>query len=166
MRRQDARQTVDRLRGAGIRVMVLSGDNVAAARALAARAGIAAVDVTAGVGPAGKMEFVKDLRNSGAVRHPQCPSDPTILNLNSGLDHGVGMTVTLTLMLTSTMNDSVSDVELKNPAMYRPVLQHGLYPVPHRESRQQHRSRLLLAADAESRELFCLRRWSRWWAMA
>ena len=61
-------QTVQRLRDAGLRVMVLSGDNVAAARALAGRAGIAAADVTAGVGPAGKVEFVERLRRSGAVR--------------------------------------------------------------------------------------------------
>ena len=58
------------LRDAGMRVMVLSGDNVAAARALAERAGIAAVDVTAGVGPAGKMDFIKQLRQSGAVHDP------------------------------------------------------------------------------------------------
>jgi len=66
--RPDARQTVQRLRDAGIRVMVLSGDNATAARALAGRAGIAAADVTAGVGPGGKVDFVEQLKRGGAVR--------------------------------------------------------------------------------------------------
>jgi high-affinity K+ transport system ATPase subunit B len=66
-----------------MRVMVLSGDNVAAARALAERAGIAAADVTAGVGPAGKMEFIKQLRRSGAVRS----FEPTRTG-NSDVDSG------------------------------------------------------------------------------
>ncbi len=66
--RPDASQTVRRLRDAGIRVMVLSGDNAAAAQALAGRAGIGAADVTAGVGPGGKVDFVEELKRGGAVR--------------------------------------------------------------------------------------------------
>ena len=57
-----------RLRDLGIQVMVLSGDNAAAARALAGRAGVAASNVTAGVGPGGKVDFVEQLKRGGAVR--------------------------------------------------------------------------------------------------
>ena len=82
---------MQRLRDAGVRVMVLSGDNVAAARALAGRAGIRAADVTAGVGPGGKVDFVEQLRRGGAVRspnyiinpHPSCHPHPVPLSASN-----------------------------------------------------------------------------------
>ncbi|MEJ7762639.1 MAG: heavy metal translocating P-type ATPase [Thermomicrobiales bacterium] len=51
----------------GLDVWLLTGDNPATARAIAARAGIAADRVLAGVLPAGKAETIRDLQAAGAV---------------------------------------------------------------------------------------------------
>jgi len=56
---------VDRLRGMGLRPVLLTGDNDRAARAVAAAVGIG--DVFAGVLPAGKADVVKRLQQSGRV---------------------------------------------------------------------------------------------------
>jgi P-type Cu+ transporter len=56
---------VARLRGMGLRPVLLTGDNERAARAVAAAVGIG--EVIAGVLPAGKVEAVKHLQDSGRV---------------------------------------------------------------------------------------------------
>jgi Cu+-exporting ATPase len=56
---------VARLRGMGLRPVLLTGDNERAARAVAAAVGIG--DVFAGVLPAGKAEVVKSLQRAGRV---------------------------------------------------------------------------------------------------
>jgi Cu+-exporting ATPase len=56
---------VARLRGMGLRPVLLTGDNDRAARAVAAAVGIG--DVFAGVLPAGKAEVVKSLQRAGRV---------------------------------------------------------------------------------------------------
>ena len=62
-----AAEAVAQLRAAGTRVVLLTGDNEAAAAAVAARVGIdGAGDVIAGVLPGGKQEVIEGLRGSGA----------------------------------------------------------------------------------------------------
>jgi Cu+-exporting ATPase len=56
---------VARLRGMGLRPVLLTGDNERAAQAVAAAVGIG--DVFAGVLPAGKAEVVKSLQRAGRV---------------------------------------------------------------------------------------------------
>ena len=56
---------VARLRGMGLRPVLLTGDNERAARAVAAAVGIG--DVFAGVLPAGKADVVKSLQRAGRV---------------------------------------------------------------------------------------------------
>ncbi|MDA7419140.1 heavy metal translocating P-type ATPase [Xenophilus arseniciresistens] len=60
-----AAQAVASLRARGLRVVMISGDNEAAARAMAARVGIAAEDVRAQVLPADKAQAVQQLRQGG-----------------------------------------------------------------------------------------------------
>ncbi|RYF83048.1 MAG: copper-translocating P-type ATPase [Comamonadaceae bacterium] len=60
-----AAQAVATLRARGLRVVMISGDNEAAAQAMAARVGIAAQDVLAQVLPGDKAEAVKALREGG-----------------------------------------------------------------------------------------------------
>jgi P-type Cu+ transporter len=58
-------QAIARLRGMGLRPVLLTGDNPRAARAVAAQVGIG--EVIAGVLPAGKVTAVKDLQAAGRV---------------------------------------------------------------------------------------------------
>ena len=60
-----AAEAVAALRERGLRVVMISGDNEAAARAMAARVGIAAEDVRAQVLPGDKAATVKALRDGG-----------------------------------------------------------------------------------------------------
>ncbi|WP_309955944.1 MULTISPECIES: heavy metal translocating P-type ATPase [Variovorax] len=63
----EAAQAVRTLRARGLRVVMISGDNVRAAQAMAARLGIAAADVRADVLPADKAAQVSALREEGHV---------------------------------------------------------------------------------------------------
>jgi Cu+-exporting ATPase len=58
---------VARLRAMGLRVLLLTGDNERAARAVAREAGIDAADVISGVLPAGKVDVIKALQDMGRV---------------------------------------------------------------------------------------------------
>ncbi|MGN6246328.1 MAG: heavy metal translocating P-type ATPase [Motilibacteraceae bacterium] len=60
-------QAVRELRGLGLRPVLLTGDNTAAARAVGRRVGIAERDVVAEVLPADKVDVVKRLQSEGAV---------------------------------------------------------------------------------------------------
>jgi len=62
-----AAETVAALRARGLRVVMISGDNLRAARAMAARLGIAPEDVRAEVLPADKAQQVSALRRDGHV---------------------------------------------------------------------------------------------------
>jgi len=63
--RSDAAKTVAALRAAGIKTVLLTGDNERAARRIAAEAGIE--EVHAGVRPGEKAEFVRGLQKRGKV---------------------------------------------------------------------------------------------------
>ncbi len=65
--KDDAREAIDRLKGLGLRPMLLTGDNEPVARSVAAEAGIPAEDVVADVSPEGKVAVVRDLQDDGRV---------------------------------------------------------------------------------------------------
>ncbi|PVZ57089.1 heavy metal translocating P-type ATPase [Arthrobacter sp. H-02-3] len=58
---------ISRLRGLGLRPILLTGDNAAVAAQVAAAVGIAPEDVFAGVLPEGKVEAVRKLQSDGAI---------------------------------------------------------------------------------------------------
>ncbi|MFI5845281.1 heavy metal translocating P-type ATPase [Catenuloplanes sp. NPDC051500] len=58
---------IARLKRLGLRPVLLTGDNEAVARAVAAEVGIPAADVIAGVLPAGKVDAVKKLQAEGKI---------------------------------------------------------------------------------------------------
>ena len=61
--RPDAAEAVAALRGAGLRVLMLTGDSAAAAAPIAEQAGIA--EVEAGLDPAGKLARIRALQQGG-----------------------------------------------------------------------------------------------------
>ncbi|MEH2280864.1 MAG: heavy metal translocating P-type ATPase [Nostoc sp.] len=63
--RSDARSTVDKLRQMGLRVMLLSGDRIEAASAIAKQLGLDSADVIAGVPPAKKAAAIQSLQLEG-----------------------------------------------------------------------------------------------------
>ncbi|MEH2365917.1 heavy metal translocating P-type ATPase [Nostoc sp.] len=66
--RSDARSTVDKLRQMGLRVMLLSGDRLEAASAIAKQLGLDSADVIAGVPPAKKAAAIQSLQLEGTRR--------------------------------------------------------------------------------------------------
>jgi Cu+-exporting ATPase len=60
-------QAIAELRGLGLRPVLLTGDNAAAARAVAAEVGIDPADVIAEVLPADKVRTVADFQHRGAI---------------------------------------------------------------------------------------------------
>ncbi|MEH2294347.1 heavy metal translocating P-type ATPase [Nostoc sp.] len=63
--RPDAQSTVDKLRQMGLRVMLLSGDRLEAASAIAKQLGLDSTDVIAGVPPAKKAAAIQSLQQAG-----------------------------------------------------------------------------------------------------
>jgi Cu+-exporting ATPase len=62
-----SREALAELRALGLRPLLLTGDNEAAARSVAAQVGIADIDVIAEVLPADKVDVIKRLQQGGAV---------------------------------------------------------------------------------------------------
>jgi len=65
--KESSAAAIARLRELGLRPVLLTGDNAAVAKQVAARVGIAPEDVFADVFPAGKAEAVRTLQNRGQV---------------------------------------------------------------------------------------------------
>jgi Cu2+-exporting ATPase len=92
--RPDAQATVDKLRQMGLRVMLLSGDRLEAASAIAKQLGLDSTDAIAGVLPAKKADVIKSLqmegttgqRETGDIRIPYSALS-TPLRLRSGQAH-------------------------------------------------------------------------------
>ncbi|MBD6617023.1 copper-translocating P-type ATPase [Komarekiella sp. 'clone 1'] len=68
--RPDAQATVDKLRQMGLRVMLLSGDRLEAASAIAKQLGINSADIIAGVPPAKKAAAIESLQRGGKWETP------------------------------------------------------------------------------------------------
>ncbi|GAA6621652.1 heavy metal translocating P-type ATPase [Scytonema sp. NUACC26] len=66
--RPDAKATVDQLRQMGLRVMMLSGDSLEVATAVANQLGLSSCDVVANVPPAKKASFIQELQEGMATR--------------------------------------------------------------------------------------------------
>ncbi len=65
--KETSAQAITELRALGLRPVLLTGDNIRAAQAVATRVGIAPADVVAEVLPADKVEVVKRLQDEGGV---------------------------------------------------------------------------------------------------
>jgi Cu+-exporting ATPase len=90
----DAWEVVHALQEQGVRVVLVSGDHVASARAIAGQAGIK--EFHGGIDPAGKAEMVQQLRNAGrivAMAGDGINDAPALAVADSGIAMGAGTDV-------------------------------------------------------------------------
>ncbi|MEH2054996.1 MAG: heavy metal translocating P-type ATPase [Nostoc sp.] len=130
--RPDAQSTVDKLRQMGLRVMLLSGDRLEAASAIAKQLGLDSADVIAGVPPAKKAAAIQSLQQAGTKVTPHSPlptphsivamvgdgiNDAPALSqadvgiaLHSGTD--VAMETAEIILMRDRLNDVVESIQL------------------------------------------------------
>jgi P-type Cu2+ transporter len=117
--RPDAKAAVDRLRGMGLRVMMLTGDTAAAAAATAQQLGLAAADVLAEVRPEGKARAIASLQAQGckvAVVGDGINDAPALAQADVGIGLHCGTDVAVEtaqiVLMRNTLMDVVESIDL------------------------------------------------------
>ncbi len=117
--RPDALATVEQLRQKGLRVMMMTGDQPAAAGAIAAQLSIPEPDVFAGVSPQGKVEAIAQLRQEdqsvamvgdGINDAPALAEADVSISLHSGTD--VAMETAEIILMRDRLSDVVDAIDL------------------------------------------------------
>ncbi len=108
--KEDSPRAVEELRGMGVRVVMLTGDNERTARAVADRAGIE--EVVAGVLPDGKEQVIRDLRRQGhvAMVGDGINDAPALTAADTGIAIGAGTDVAIDAADVVLMKSSLADV--------------------------------------------------------
>ena len=108
--KEDSPRAVQELRGMGVRVVMLTGDNERTARAVAGRAGIE--EVVAGVLPDGKEQVIRDLRRQGhvAMVGDGINDAPALTATDTGIAIGAGTDVAIDAADVVLMKSSLADV--------------------------------------------------------
>lgn len=108
--KDDSPRAVEELRGMGVRVVMLTGDNERTARAVAGRAGIE--EVVAGVLPDGKAQVIRDLRRQGhvAMVGDGINDAPALTAADTGIAIGAGTDVAIDAADVVLMKSSLADV--------------------------------------------------------
>ena len=112
--RPDAKQTVDRLRQSGLRVIMLTGDHPAAAASIAQSLGLADADVLTDVRPAGKSEAIAQLQSQGqcvAMVGDGINDAPALAQADVGISLHSGTDVAIESAGIILMRDRLMDVE-------------------------------------------------------
>ncbi|MDP5018238.1 MAG: heavy metal translocating P-type ATPase [Dolichospermum sp.] len=119
--RPDAKTAVDKLRHMGLRVMLLSGDRLEAANAIAKQLGIAKADIMAGIPPAQKAATIQSLQ-SGNIKSvvamigdgindaPALSQADVGIALQSGTD--VAMETAEIILMRNSLTDVVKSIQL------------------------------------------------------
>jgi Cu2+-exporting ATPase len=117
--RPDAKATVERLRGMGLRVMMLTGDTASAAAATAQQLGLAAADVLAEVRPEGKARAIATLQAQGckvAVVGDGINDAPALAQADVGIGLHCGTDVAVEtaqiVLMRNALMDVVESIEL------------------------------------------------------
>jgi P-type Cu2+ transporter len=111
--RSDAQQTLTALRQMGLRVMLLTGDQQAAAEAIALPLGFAAADILANVKPAGKAAAIAQLQAAGrqvAMIGDGINDAPALAQAEVGIAMHSGTDVATETAGIVLMRDRLSDV--------------------------------------------------------
>ncbi len=106
----DSPRAVKELRGMGVRVVMLTGDNERTAKAVAAQAGID--EVVAGVLPDGKAAVIRDLGRQGktAMVGDGINDAPALTAADTGIAIGAGTDVAIDAADVVLMKSSLADV--------------------------------------------------------
>ncbi|MEG4438787.1 HAD-IC family P-type ATPase, partial [Microcoleus sp. M2_B4] len=117
--RPDAKATVERLRGMGLRVMMLTGDTPSAAAVTAQQLGLPAADVLAGVRPEGKARAIALLQARGckvAVVGDGINDAPALAQADVGIGLHCGTDVAVEtaqiVLMRNALMDVVESIEL------------------------------------------------------
>ncbi|WP_293348685.1 MULTISPECIES: heavy metal translocating P-type ATPase [unclassified Microcoleus] len=111
--RPDAKVAVDRLRGMGLRVMMLTGDTASAALVVAQQLGLAAADVLAEVRPEGKARAIASLQAQGckvAVVGDGINDAPALAQADVGIGLHCGTDVAVETAQIVLMRNALMDV--------------------------------------------------------
>ncbi|MBE9201757.1 MULTISPECIES: heavy metal translocating P-type ATPase [unclassified Nodularia (in: cyanobacteria)] len=118
--RPDAEATVNKLREMGLRVMLLSGDRLEAADAIAKQLGLDSADVIAGVIPSQKAAVIQELQATSASKvamvgdgindAPALSQADVGIALYSGTD--VAMETAEIVLMRDRLNDVVASIQL------------------------------------------------------
>ena len=108
--REDSARAVSELQDMGIRVVMLTGDDVRTARAIGAQAGVD--DVIAGVLPDGKEDVIRELRTRGRVAMvgDGINDAPALTRADVGVAIGAGTDVAIDAADVVLMKSRLSDV--------------------------------------------------------
>ena len=117
--RPDAKAAVERLRGMGLRVMMLTGDTASAAAATAQQLDLTAADVLAGVRPEGKARAIATLQAQGckvAVVGDGINDAPALAQADVGIGLHCGTDVAVEtaqiVLMRNALMDVVESIEL------------------------------------------------------
>ena len=117
--RPDAKAAVERLRGMGLRVMMLTGDTASAAAATAQQLDLTAADVLAGVRPEGKAKAIATLQAQGckvAVVGDGINDAPALAQADVGIGLHCGTDVAVEtaqiVLMRNALMDVVESIEL------------------------------------------------------
>ena len=108
--KSDSPQAVDELRGMGIRVVMLTGDNERTAKAIGRQAGVD--DVAAGVLPDGKQSVIEELKKHGrtAMVGDGINDAPALTCADVGIAIGAGTDIAIDAAEVVLMKSRLSDV--------------------------------------------------------
>ena len=108
--KEDSAQAISELRGMGIRVVMLTGDNERTAKAVGAMAGVD--EVIAGVLPGGKADAVRELQKTGRVAMvgDGINDAPALTAADIGIAIGAGADVAIDAADVVLMKSRLSDV--------------------------------------------------------
>lgn len=117
----DSAAAVRRLREMGIKVVMLTGDNIRTAKAVGRAAGID--DVVAGVLPDGKAEVILGLKRLGrtAMIGDGINDAPALTSADTGIAIGAGTDVAVdaadVVLMNSSLNDAVAAIRLSKATL-------------------------------------------------
>lgn len=108
--KEDSRSAIEELRGMGIHVVMLTGDNERTANAVGAQAGVD--EVIAGVLPDGKEAVIRRLQEKGSVAMvgDGINDAPALTRADTGIAIGAGTDVAIDSADVVLMNSRLSDV--------------------------------------------------------